>query len=162
MKEPMDSTYRFPSRSFYLHKMAPKKPVDIDFWFFLCVCVFSHFSCVWLFVTLQTVAHQAPLSMGFSRQEYWSGLSFPPPGFRLHPGVEPGVPAMQADSSPTELPGKPNVLCRASNAHSSYNFKMHYVTDNINSMWKNFHGIEVNWNQFNVNGSWFALLNQPR
>ena len=40
----------------------------------------SHFSRVWLFVTLWTIAHQAPLSMGFSRQEYWSGLPFPPPG----------------------------------------------------------------------------------
>ena len=109
-----------------------------------------------------TAACQAPLSMGFPRQECWRGLSFPPPGFRLHPGVEPGVPAMQADSLPTQLPGKPSDLYHASNVHSSYNFKMHYVTDNINSMWKNFHGIEVNWNQFNVNGSWFALLNQPR
>ena len=42
------------------------------------VCVLSHFSCVWLFVTSWTVAHQAPLSMGFSRQEYWSGLPWPP------------------------------------------------------------------------------------
>ena len=40
----------------------------------------SHFSCVQLFTTLWTVAHQAPLTMGFSRQEYWSGLPFPPPG----------------------------------------------------------------------------------
>ena len=40
----------------------------------------SHFSRVWLFVILWTVAHQAPLSMEFSRQEYWSGLPFPPPG----------------------------------------------------------------------------------
>ena len=52
----------------------------------VCVCVCVHvctlscFSCVWLFATLSTVAHQAPLSMEFSRQEYWSGLPFPPPG----------------------------------------------------------------------------------
>ena len=44
------------------------------------MCVSSHFSCVWLFVTLWTVAHQAPLSMGFFRQEYWSGLPCPAPG----------------------------------------------------------------------------------
>ena len=43
-------------------------------------CVLSHFSHVWLFVMLWTVARQAPLSLGFSRQEYWSGLSFPSPG----------------------------------------------------------------------------------
>ena len=51
--------------------------------------VISHFSCVWLFVPLWTVAHQAPLSMGFSRQEYWSGLPCPPPGDLPHPGIEP-------------------------------------------------------------------------
>ena len=42
-------------------------------------CVLSHFNCVRFFATLQTIAHQAPLSMGFSRQEHWSGLPFPPP-----------------------------------------------------------------------------------
>ena len=48
----------------------------------------SHFSPVQLFVTLWTVAHQSPLSMGFSRQEYWSGLPCPPPGNLPHPGIE--------------------------------------------------------------------------
>ena len=52
----------------------------------VCVCVLSH---VQLFTTLWTVAHQAPLSMGFPRQEYWSGLPFPPPGFLPDPGMEP-------------------------------------------------------------------------
>ena len=47
------------------------------------------FSCVWLFATLWTIAYQAPLSMGFSRQEYWSGLSCPPPGDLPYPGIEP-------------------------------------------------------------------------
>ena len=45
--------------------------------------------------------------MGFSRQEYWRGLPFPPPGDLPYPGIEPGSPAMQADSLPSELPGKP-------------------------------------------------------
>ena len=49
----------------------------------------SRFSCVWLFVTLWTVACQAPLSKGFSRQEYWSGLPCPPPGDFSNPGMEP-------------------------------------------------------------------------
>ena len=49
----------------------------------------SHFSHVQLFVTLWTVACQAPLSMGFSRQEYWSGLPCPPPGDLLDPGIKP-------------------------------------------------------------------------
>ena len=54
-----------------------------------------------------TVAHQAPLSMKFSWQEYWSGLPFPSPGDLHDPGVEPGSPALQADSLPFEPPGKP-------------------------------------------------------
>ena len=49
----------------------------------------SHFSCVQLFVTLWTVGLQAPLSMGFSRQEYWSGWPCPPPGHLPDPGMEP-------------------------------------------------------------------------
>ena len=53
-----------------------------------------------------TVACQASLSMGFSRQEYWSGLPFPSPGDLLNSGIEPGSPALQADSLLTELPGR--------------------------------------------------------
>ena len=52
-------------------------------------CVLSHYSHVWLFATLWIVAHQAPLSVRFSRQEYWSGLPFPAPGDLPHPGIEP-------------------------------------------------------------------------
>ena len=52
-------------------------------------CVLSHFSCVRLFVTLWSIDSQAPLSMGFSRHEYWSGLSCPPPGDLPIPGIEP-------------------------------------------------------------------------
>ena len=55
----------------------------------ICVCVLSHFSHVRLFVTPWTVAHQAPLSMGFSRQEYWNGLPCPPPEDLPDPGIEP-------------------------------------------------------------------------
>ena len=61
------------------------------------------------FVTPWTVARQAPLSMGFSRQEYWSGLPFPSPGDLPNPGIEPGSPALQVDSLPSEPPGKPNL-----------------------------------------------------
>jgi len=56
----------------------------------------SHFSHVQLFVTLWTVDCQAPLSMGFSRQEYWSGLPCPPSGNLPNPGIEPGSPAAPA------------------------------------------------------------------
>ena len=59
-----------------------------------------------LFATPWTVAHQAPLSMGFSRQEYWSGLPFPSPGDLPDPGIEPRSPALQADPLTSEPPGK--------------------------------------------------------
>ena len=62
---------------------------------------------VQLFATPWTVAHQAPLSMGFSRQEYWSGLPFPSPGDLPDPGIEPRSPALQADSLTSEPPEKP-------------------------------------------------------
>ena len=57
-------------------------------------------------VTQRAVVHQAPLSTGFPRQEYWSGLPFPAPGDLPNPGIEPGCPTSQADSLPTEPPGK--------------------------------------------------------
>ena len=61
---------------------------------------------VQLFVTPWTLAYQASLSMGFSRQEYWSGLPFPSPGDLPNPGIKPGSPALQADTLPSEPPGK--------------------------------------------------------
>ena len=63
-----------------------------------------------LFATPWTVAHQAPLSMGFSRQEYWSGLPFPSPGDLPGPGIEPRSPSLQADALTSEPPGKPFVV----------------------------------------------------
>ena len=62
-------------------------------------------SCATL-VTPWPVACQAPLPVGFSKQEYWSGLLFPSPGNLPDPGIEPGSLALQADSLPSELPGK--------------------------------------------------------
>ena len=72
----------------------------------LCVCAQSS-SHVQLFAAPWTVAHQTPLTMEFSRQEYWSGLSFPSPRDLPNPGIEPESPALQADALPSELPGKP-------------------------------------------------------
>ena len=73
---------------------------------------------VWLFVTPQTVAHQAPLSLGFSRQEYWSGLPLPPPGdlpdSRTKP-ASPASPALAGGFSTTEPPGKPTTVFWSSN-----------------------------------------------
>ena len=65
---------------------------------------------VLLFAKLWTVAYKAPLSMGFSRQEYWSGLPFPSPGDLPDPGIEPRSPTLQADALTSEPPGKPSVL----------------------------------------------------
>ena len=74
-----------------------------------CVWVLSCFSHVWLCATLQTVARQAPLSMGFSRQESWSGLLCPPPGDLLYLGIQTTSLAScwQAGSLPLTPPGKP-------------------------------------------------------
>ena len=58
-------------------------------------------------MTQWTAALQAPLSMGFFRQEYWSGLPCPPPGDLPDPGIKPTSPALQADSLLSEQPGKP-------------------------------------------------------
>ena len=69
----------------------------------------SRFSHVRVFVTLWTIAHQAPLSIGFSSQEYWSGLPYPSPGHLPYPGVEPAslMSLALVDSLPPAPPGKP-------------------------------------------------------
>ena len=63
-----------------------------------------------LFATPQTVAYQATPSMGFSRQEYWSGLPFPSPGDLPDPVTELGSPALQADALLSETPGKSIIM----------------------------------------------------
>ena len=82
----------------YLDSTLPKVKVKV-----------TSLSCVRLFVTPWTVAYQAPPYMGFSRQEYWSGLPFPSPGDLPEPGLEPGSPALQTDALPSEPPGKPTL-----------------------------------------------------
>ena len=71
------------------------------------VCVPSRFSCVRLFASPRTVALQAPLSMGFSSPEYWSGLPFPSPGKLSNPGIESTSPALQVDSLLLSHQGSP-------------------------------------------------------
>ena len=70
----------------------------------VCACVCAMLSHVPLFATPGTVARQAPLSMGFPRQEYWSGLPFPSPGNLPDLRIEPESPALQADSLLSEFP----------------------------------------------------------
>ena len=72
-------------------------------------CVLSRFSHVRLLVTLWTVAYQAPQSMGFSRQEYWSGETCPPMGDRPDAGTKPKSPALQVDSLPPSHWGSPRM-----------------------------------------------------
>ena len=67
------------------------------------------FSRVQLFAAPWTVAHQAPPSMGFSRQEYWSWLPLPSPGHLPDPGIEPRSPTLQADALTSEPKGKPSL-----------------------------------------------------
>ena len=74
--------------------------------FYFCVCVLSR---VRLFATPWTVARQASLSMGFSRQKYWTGLPCPPPGDLLTPWIEPMSPALQVDSLLLSHGGSPSV-----------------------------------------------------
>ena len=82
------------------------------FWCLTCRSVRHYFPSVMSdsFATPWTVAHQVPLSMGFSRQECWSGLPFPCPGDLPDPGIEPGSPALQADALPSEPSGKLRTL----------------------------------------------------
>ena len=72
------------------------------------IVVVQSLSHVQFFTTPWTVARHVPLSMGLSRQDYRSGLPFPSPGDLSDPGIEPRSPGLQADSLPTELPGRPS------------------------------------------------------
>ena len=100
------------------------------------VFVLSHFSCVRLCVTLWTVAHQAPLSMGFSRQEYWSGLSFPPPGDIPDPGFEPASfisPALGGRffTTSTTWEAQYNPRTCTNNHHTDTHTNAHHVWLNV-------------------------------
>ena len=75
----------------------------------LRVCMLNCFICVRLFVTPWALAHQAPLTMEFSRQEYWSGLPFFPPGDLPNPGIKPASPALAGGFFTAEPLGKPKI-----------------------------------------------------
>ena len=95
----------------------------------MCACMLSHFSHIRLFTTLWTLACQAPLSMEFSRTEYWSGLPSLPPGDLPNPGIEPRSSALYADSLPSEPPGKPDLkIYFTNNIHNLVRFNMYTLT----------------------------------
>ena len=90
--------------SIYIHfQNCSKSPQTI---YTACVCA-QLLNCVWLFVIQWTVAHQALLSMGFSRQEYWNELPVSPSGDLPDPGIKPKSPALQVDSLPLSHQGSP-------------------------------------------------------
>ena len=80
----------------------------------VCVCVLSS---VWFFATTWTVACQTPLSMGFPRQEHWSGVLFPTPGAHPNPGMEPACPSSAGAFFTTEPPGKRRWVSFNSGSH---------------------------------------------
>ena len=84
----------------------------------LCCLVAKSYPTLCNSITPLSVAHQAPLSLGFPRQEYWNELPFPSPEDLPKPGVELRSPELQVDSSPSEPPGKPT-CCKQIKCHSS-------------------------------------------
>ena len=105
----------------------------------VCVCLLSCFSHVQLYATLWTATHQAPLSMGFSRQEYWSRLPCPPPEDLPNPGTEPASSALQVASLPTEPPGNPpRKYLLLSKLTSEYHFHIRYRqgTEGLLNLWR--------------------------
>ena len=88
-------------KSFLAHRIYKNRPDSLlnpNTEDLKCKVKVKSFSCVQIFGTPWTGAHQAPPSMEFFRQEYWSGLPFPSPEDLPHPGIEPGSPAVQADA----------------------------------------------------------------
>ena len=113
------------------------------------MCVLSHFICIWLFVIPWTVAHQIPLSMEFSRQEYWSGKPFLSPQDLLDPGIEPRSPTLQIDSLPSEPPGKPPKIMLPLNMFDSNIEYLHKISQRLpkisclHPFLSNHHGLSV-------------------
>ena len=105
-----------------------------------CACVLSRYSHVWLFATSWTVACQAPLSMGFSRQDYWSGLPHPPPGDIPDSGIELTSLALQADSLLLSHQGSPDP-----------------AVSNLNQTWERrgrYYDISLCWYIFTISLAW--------
>ena len=114
-----------------------------------CLSELKSLSCVRLFATLWTVAYQVPLSMGFSRQEYWSGLPYPSPEDLPNPGIEPGSPSLQADALPPGPPGKSKVQCLSGHSFSAFLDGSSFKSVTKSSTW--------DWSQL----CFFSLIHSP-
>ena len=107
----------FSCRSFIVSSLMFRSLIHFKFIFVYVTikyyAVLRCFSRVWLFASPRTIAHQSPLFIGFSRQEYWSELLCSPSGNHPYPGIEPESPALQADSSLLNHQGSPkcNATC---------------------------------------------------
>ena len=102
-------------------------------------CLVKSLGRVRLFATPWTVAHQAPPSMEFSRQEYWSGLPFPSPGDLPDPGIEPGSPTLRADALPSEPPGNPPtclILCKTLHCRGFLMRRWQECEDSRSNVWR--------------------------
>ena len=96
-------------------------------------CKWQLLSCVQLFVTPWTVACQAPLSMEFSKQEPWSGQSFPSLGDLPNPGIKPGSPPLRADSKSNNVESTPLTSCATLSKLSNFSKPQFYYLQNINN-----------------------------
>ena len=123
---------------------------------FICACCVLSCSVMAdgrLFATLWAVVHQTPLSMGFSSQQYWSRLPFPPPGHLPDPGIEPASPwspALTGRFFTTEQPGKPQV-CPYLSTDTIWSGKIYIyikVTSEIN--WRSGEGGGADFGEFNI------------
>ena len=106
------------------------------------MCILTHFTRVQLFATLwtiETVACQAPLSMGFSRQEYWRGLPFPPPGAPPKPGIKPASPYISCIGRQVLYH---LVKCHLGSPHSDHNSSLirnrRNIVDRVVGWWSEF------------------------
>ena len=100
-----------------------------------CACMLSHFGCIRLFATLWTIAHKAPLSVGCSGEECWSGLPCPPPEGFPDPGIEPRSPALQADSLSTEPPWEAREKRQCSNIMNTLSGDQEYFISCLHTLW---------------------------
>ena len=125
-KQAVPSVREMPYDKVELLRLPPvgRSPLVVCFWCQVKVKSLSH---IRLFATPWTVAYQSPLSMEFSRQEYWSRLPFPSPGDLPDPGIEPGSPALQADALPSEPPGKQHTSLPALFLMVSFSLSTYYL-----------------------------------